>query len=66
VQLFKECLRMEKICLKLALQEPANREEWRAKARVWHQRAGQFVTDMFGDVAISSHAQDSRSAQDAA
>jgi hypothetical protein len=56
--LFKECLQMEAICTKLALQEPHNREQWRAEARMWHQRAGQFVTDTFGDVVMHERSGD--------
>jgi hypothetical protein len=59
MHLFKECLRMEAICTKLALQEPHNRERWRAEARMWHQRAGQFVTDTFGDVVMPVRSGDS-------
>src|SRR5579864_4557724 len=65
VHLLGECLQLEAICTKLADQEPHNKEEWRAKARVWHQRAGQFVIDMFGDVATPSKAQDNHPAQHA-
>ena len=50
MRLFKECLRMEAICRELARQEPHKQEQWRAKAKVWHQRAGQMLTGAFGDV----------------
>jgi hypothetical protein len=59
----KNVLRLEAICMKLANEEPHNKEEWRSKARVWHQRAGQFVIEIFGDVAIPSEVQDSHPAQ---
>jgi len=52
MNLFKECLRMEAICRTLAQQDSRNSEEWRAKARAWHQRAGRYVTEMFGEVEI--------------
>jgi hypothetical protein len=52
MKFLKECLRMEEICRELALQEPHNREQWRAKARIWHQRAGKIITTHFGDVPI--------------
>src|SRR5205085_8956171 len=48
----KECLRMEALCKKLALEEPNNKERWRAEARMWHQRAGENVTSIFGEVAV--------------
>jgi hypothetical protein len=54
MQFLKECLRMEEICTELALREPHNREQWRAKARMWHQRAAKIVIDQFGDVPIPS------------
>jgi hypothetical protein len=59
MQLFKECLRMEAICRELARQEPHKREQWRAKAKMWHQRAGQMVTGTFGDVALPSSEEES-------
>jgi hypothetical protein len=52
MRFLKECLRMEEICRELALREPHNQEQWRAKARVWHQRAGSIVIGTFGDVPI--------------
>ena len=47
---FKECLRMEELCKKLALAEPSNKERWQAEARRWRQRAGKIVPGKFGGV----------------
>ena len=64
MHLLKECLQMEAICRKLALREPHNKEQWRAKARVWHQRAGRYVTDAFDDVAVPAQKQENETTED--
>jgi hypothetical protein len=64
MHLFKECLRMEAICRELAQREPDKREEWRARARLWHQRAGYFVTAVFGDVPLPPSKKESLTVQD--
>lgn len=58
---FKECLRMEALCKQLALAEPDNKERWRAEAKKWHRRAGQFVTSAFGDVPLPPSTEESQS-----
>lgn len=49
----KHCARMETLCAELALREPDNREHWQAEARIWHQRAGRYVIETFGEVDLA-------------
>lgn len=48
----KQCARMEEVCAQLAAQEPDRREHWQTEAEIWHQLAGRFVTQTFGDVYL--------------
>jgi hypothetical protein len=48
----RQCARMEEVCAQLATQQPDEREYWQAKAEIWHQLAGRYVTQIFGDVDL--------------
>ena len=44
---------MEALCIQLANQDPRHKEEWRAKAKEWHQRAGRLVMSIFGHIEVA-------------
>lgn len=54
----KHCARMEALCAQLARRDPDNRAHWQAEAQSWHQRAGRYVTEAFGDVDLISSEND--------